>query len=76
MLPPTVSVLWFIPKKIRTVDHGSLLVERDEVTHQPIFVIVLQELSLLFCNFVITTAYQLGRYQRSSPSTKELSSGF
>ena len=35
-------------------------------------VIALDTLSLLFCIFINTTAYQLGRYEPSPPSTKEL----
>ena len=35
-------------------------------------VIILRALSLLSCNFINTTAYHLGRYKPSYPSTKEL----
>ena len=35
-------------------------------------VIALYTLSILFCKFINTTAYPLGRYKPSPPSTKEL----
>ena len=35
-------------------------------------VIALDALFLLFCIFINTTAYHLGRYKPSPPSTKEL----
>ena len=34
-------------------------------------IIALHALSLLLCYFIFTTAYHLGRYKPSSPSTKE-----
>ena len=36
------------------------------------FAIVLRALSLVFWNFINTTSYHLGRYEPSSPTTKEL----
>ena len=35
-------------------------------------VIAIYTLSQLFCKFINTTAYHLGRYEPSPPSTKEL----
>ena len=35
-------------------------------------VIVIETMSLLFCIFINTTDYHLGRYEHSPPSTKEL----
>ena len=39
---------------------------------QTTLVIALDTLSLLFCIFINTTAYHLGRYEPSPPSTEEL----
>ena len=39
---------------------------------QTTLVIALDALSLLFCIFINTTSYHLGRYRPSPPSTKEL----
>ena len=50
--------------------------EGDEGSHLPncqtTLVIALDALFLLFCIFINTTAYHLGRYEPSPPSTKEL----
>ena len=46
---------------------GSYLPNR-----QTTLVIALDALSLLFCIFINATAYHLGRYEPSPPSTKEL----
>ena len=55
---------------------ASSLVEGGEGLHLPNcqtnLVIALYTLSLLFCKFINTTAYHLGRYEPSSPYTKEL----
>ena len=54
----------------------SSLVEGGEGSYLPncetTLVIALDVLSLLFCIFVNTTSYHLGRYKPSPPSTKEL----
>ena len=54
----------------------SSLVEGGEGLYLPNYqtylVIALDALSLLFCIFINTTAYHLGRYEPSPPSTKEL----
>ena len=54
----------------------SSLVEGGEGLYllncQTILVIALYALSLLFCIFINTTAYDLGRYKPSPPSTKQL----
>ena len=55
---------------------GVQLLTADEGKYLPKcqtnLVISLHALSILFCNFISTTAYHLGRYMPSSPSTKEL----
>ena len=55
---------------------GVWLLTGDEYLYLPHcqtnLVIALHALSLLFCNFIITTAYHLGRYEPSFPSSKEL----
>ena len=40
--------------------------------YQTTLVIALEALFLLFCIFINTTAYHLGRYEPSPPSNKEL----
>ena len=54
----------------------SSLVEGGEGLYLPncqtTLVIALDALFLLFCIFINTTAYHLGRYEPSPPSTKEL----
>ena len=54
----------------------SSLVEGGECFYLPncqtTLDIALDALSLLFCIFINTTAYHLGRYEPSPPSTKEL----
>ena len=54
----------------------SSLVEGGKGSYLPncqtTLVIALDALSLLFCIFINTTAYHLGRYEPSPPSTKEL----
>ena len=56
----------------------SSLVEGGEGSYLPhcqtTLVIALDTLFLLFCIFINTTAYHLGRYKPSPPSTKELHS--
>ena len=54
----------------------SSFVEGGEASYLPncqtTLVIALDALSLLFCIFINTTSYHLGRYEPSPPSTKEL----
>ena len=54
----------------------SSLVEGGEGSYLPncqtTLVIALDALSLLFCIFINTTAYHLGRHEPSPPSNKEL----
>ena len=53
-----------------------MIVEGDEGSCLPncqtTLVIALDALFLLFCIFINTTAYHLGRYEPSPPSSKEL----
>ena len=48
--------------------HGALYLPNRQTT----LVIALDALFLLFCIFINTTAYHLGKYEPSPPSTKEL----
>ena len=58
------------------VGSWSSLVEGGEGLYLPnsqtTLVIALDALFLMFCIFINTTAYHLGRHERSPPSTKEL----
>ena len=64
-------------KKTSTIIYAwSSLVEGGEGLYLPncqmTLVIALDALSLLFCIFLNTTSYHLGRNEPSPPSTKEL----
>ena len=56
--------------------HGALLQEEKKDRIGPkvkqFFVMVLYAPSVIFCCLINTTAYHLGRYEPSSPSSKEL----
>ena len=64
------------PRSISIRRAWSSLVEGGEGLYLPncqtTLVIALDALSLLFCIFVNSTAYHLGRHEPSPPSTKEL----
>ena len=78
-LGPLISeatALSTVPQSLPICFKDISLVEGGEGLYLPncqtTLVIALDVLSLLFCIFINTTSYHMGRYEPSPPSTKEL----
>ena len=77
MVRKTFAVIWMEPGVATMISAfvatawiaraWSSLEEGGECSYLPNLVIALYTLSLLFCKFINTTAYHLGRYEPSSP---------